>query len=133
MTAYIFSLYPPEKAAALIKGDYALLAAMSWPTAEYIRLKTCTFWFLWLFTWDDEIDQSTSDLFIDLQNADKFREETYHYVRYTLGVPNEATKKRDFDTTPPKHKLIRSLDVVGFELQKVYNKGNPAARLSNQS
>ena len=107
----------------LKRGDYALLSAMWWPRAEAKRLQTVTFWFLWLFTWDDEIDQSTSELFINLENANKSRQESFHYARYSLGVPIEETHKFQFDVTPPTNKLIRSLDVIGADLQKVYNKG----------
>lgn len=116
-------LYPPERAAALIKGDYGLLSSMWWPRASAERLQTCTFWFLWLFTWDDEIDQSTSELFINLPNANQFRDESYHFARYALGVPNEETLKWEFEKNTPKRPLIRSLAVIGAELQKVYNKG----------
>ena len=118
-----FSLYPPEKAATLKHGDYALMAAMSWPRAATKRLQTCTFWFLWLFTWDDEIDQSTSEFSGNLEKANKFREESFHYVRYCTGVPTEDTYKFRFDINPPTHKIIRSLDVIGVDLQEVYNKG----------
>lgn len=117
------SLYPPQRAAALKKGDYALLSSLWWPRADGKRLKTVTFWFLWLFTWDDEIDQSTSDLFINLDNANAFRRESLHYARYSLGVPNEETDEYRFDVNPPKNKLIRSLDVIGAELREVYDKG----------
>jgi hypothetical protein len=96
---------------------------MWWPRAEAKRLQTVTFWFLWLFTWDDEIDQSTSALFINLDDANKFREESFHYVRYCMGVPNEDTHKFQFDDHPPKNKIIRSLDVICAELREVYNKG----------
>jgi hypothetical protein len=116
-------LYTPEKAAGLINADYGLMAARSWPHAELRRLRTCTFWFLWLFTWDDEIDQSTSDLYGDLDNSNEFREESYHFLRHTLGVSNEETDKWHFHTDLPKDKLIRSLDVIGAELQKGCNKG----------
>ncbi|KAK5999322.1 hypothetical protein QM012_005597 [Aureobasidium pullulans] len=118
----IEDLYPPQRAAALIKGDYGLLSSMWWPRASAERLKTCTFWFLWLFTWDDEIDQSTSELFINIDNANAFREESYHFVRHVLGVGNEATAKWGFDQNPPHRPLICSLDVIGAELSKVYDK-----------
>ena len=101
---------------------------MWWPRATAKRLQTCTFWFLWLFTWDDEIDQSTSELFSNLENANKFREESFHYVRYCTGVPTEETYKFRFDINPPTHKLIRSLDVIGASLQEVYTKGRSLTR-----
>jgi hypothetical protein len=96
---------------------------MWWPRAEAKRLQTVTFWFLWLFTWDDEIDQSTSALFINIDDANKFREESFHYVRYCLGVSNKDTHKFRFDVNPPTNKIIHSLDVIGAELQEVYNQG----------
>lgn len=96
---------------------------MWWPRAAPDRLKTCTFWFLWLFTWDDEIDQSTSDLFLNIQNANQFRKESLEYVKFCLGVGDEETAKWDFQNSPPQRKLIRSLDVIGEELRKVYNYG----------
>ncbi|KAI1345611.1 terpenoid synthase [Xylaria sp. FL0043] len=122
LNARITELYPPARAKALIKGDYSLLSSMWWPRASYERLETCTFWFLWLFTWDDEIDQSTSELFINLPNANQFRDESYHFVRWALGVPTEETAKYDFENKKPDRPLIRSLDVIGANLQKVYNK-----------
>ena len=100
---------------------------MWWPRAAAERLKTCTFWFLWLFTWDDEIDQSTSELFINIDNANAFREESYHFVRHVLGVGNEETAKWKFDENPPQRPLIRSLDVIGAELSNVYDKGDDRA------
>ncbi|KAB8206260.1 isoprenoid synthase domain-containing protein [Aspergillus parasiticus] len=98
------SLYPPKKTAKLIQDDYALLSSMWWPRAAANRLQTCTFWFLWLFTWDDEVDQSTSDLFIHINKANDFRKESLEYVGFS-----------------PNRPLIRSLDVIGVHLQQVYN------------
>lgn len=101
---------------------------MWWPRAAAKRLQTCTFWFLWLYTWDDVIDQSTSELSVNLERANKFREESFHYVRYCMGVPTEDTYKFRFDKNPPTHKLIRGLDVIGTDLQEVYNKGRSLIR-----
>lgn len=100
---------------------------MWWPRATAKRLQTCTFWFLWLFTWNDEIDQSTSELFSNLENANKFREESFHYVWYCTGMPTEYNFR--FDSNPPTHKLIRSLDVIGANLQEVYTKGRSLTRV----
>lgn len=96
---------------------------MWWPRADAHRLETCTFWFLWLFTWDDEIDQSTSELFINISHANQFRAESYHYVRFALGVPDEETHKWQFEKNAPNRPLIRSLDVIGASLKEVYSKG----------
>ncbi|KAL7950694.1 isoprenoid synthase domain-containing protein [Trichoderma barbatum] len=110
--ARIKKIYSPKMAAALIDIDYALLSCMWWPRCEYRRLEVGTFWSLWLFAWDDEIDQSTSELFINLESADKFRDETYHFVRYVLGVPNEETHKWQFDKNPPHCPSLRIMCLV---------------------
>ncbi|KJK61137.1 Non-plant Terpene Cyclases Class 1 [Aspergillus parasiticus SU-1] len=94
---------------------------MWWPRAAANRLQTCTFWFLWLFTWDDEVDQSTSDLFIHINKANDFRKESLEYVGFCLGVGDDETTKWDFQNKPPNRPLIRSLDVIGVHLQQVYN------------
>ncbi|KAI0185341.1 isoprenoid synthase domain-containing protein [Xylaria flabelliformis] len=121
LDARINKLYSPERAADLLKGDYGLCTSLWWPRATPKRLETCTFWLLWLFTWDDEIDRSISDLFLSLPDADRFRDETYHFVRYCLGVPTEETDKWMFESNPPTRVLIRSFDVVAEGLKQVYN------------
>ncbi|KAI0469411.1 terpenoid synthase [Xylaria cf. heliscus] len=121
LDARINKLYPGERAAELIKGDYGLCASLWWPRATLERLETCTFWFLWLFTWDDEIDQSSSTLFLSLTDSNKFRDESYHFLRYCLGVPTEATNKWMFEKNPPTRLLIRSLDVMAEKLRQAYN------------
>ncbi|KAJ5181652.1 hypothetical protein N7449_011799 [Penicillium cf. viridicatum] len=121
LEARIKDLYPAKKAAKLIQDDYALLSSMWWPRAAADRLQTCTFWFLWLFTWDDEIDQSTSDLFIHINNANAFRKESLEYVKFCLGVGDDETAKWDFPNNPPDRPLIQSLDVIGAHLQTIYN------------
>ncbi|KAL7909350.1 isoprenoid synthase domain-containing protein [Trichoderma velutinum] len=100
------TVYSPKMAAALIDIDYALLSCIWWPQCEYKRLEVGTFWSLWLFTWDDEIDQSTSELFINLESADRFRDETYHFVRYVFDAPNEET---------------HNLADIGEEVKNFYN------------
>ncbi|KAI0550381.1 terpenoid synthase [Xylaria curta] len=122
LDARIKQLYPPERAADLLRGDYGLCTSLWWPRATPKRLETCTFWLLWLFTWDDEIDRSISSLFLSLPDADKFRDETYHFVRYCLGVPNEETNKWMFESNPPTRVLIRSFDVVAEGLKQAYNR-----------
>jgi hypothetical protein len=78
---------------------------------------------LWIFTWDDEIDMSTSDLFSDLDRANKFREETYHFVRYTLGMGDSETSQWNFAENKPKGLLIRSFDVIGAGLRRECSNG----------
>ncbi|KAG9679110.1 hypothetical protein KCU99_g8645, partial [Aureobasidium melanogenum] len=117
LTKRIEDLYPPQRAAALIKGDYALLASMWWPRASTERLKSCTFFLLWLFTWDDD-----AELFVDIDKANACREECYHFLRYALGVGNGETAGYNFDQTPPQRPIIRSVEIIGSDLSKVYDK-----------
>ncbi|KAJ2987478.1 hypothetical protein NUW58_g4484 [Xylaria curta] len=122
LDARINKLYPPARAAELIRGDYGLCSCLWWPRASLEKLETCTFWFLWLFTWDDEIDRSTSELFLSLTDANKFRDESYHFVRYCLGVPTEDTHKWNFEEYTPTRPLIRCLDVIAEKLRQAYNR-----------
>ncbi|KAI0404114.1 terpenoid synthase [Xylaria palmicola] len=113
--------YHPERAVELTRGDYGLLSSLWWPNASFERLEICTFWLVWLFTWDDEIDQSTSGLSQSLPNANKFRDESYHFVRYCLGVPTEETNQWEFEKNPPTRPLIRCLNGISEKLKEVYN------------
>ncbi|KAI8946133.1 terpenoid synthase [Xylaria longipes] len=122
LDARINDLYLPDRAADLIKANYGLCTSLWWPRATLERLEICTFWFLWLFTWDDEIDRSTSNLFLSLPDANKFRDESYHFLRYCLGVPTEETVKWMFDKDPPTRLLIRSFDVMAEKVRQAYNR-----------
>lgn len=92
---------------------------MWWPRASTERLKSCTFFLLWLFTWDDD-----AELFVDIDKANACREECYHFLRYALGVGNGETAGYNFDQTPPQRPIIRSVEIIGSDLSKVYDKGD---------
>lgn len=93
---------------------------MWWPLASYERLKTCTFWTVFLFTIDDDVDQSTAKLSKNLEAANRVRNQLYHFIRYILGVPDKETLEWKFDENPPCP-LIQSLEPIGASLLSFYN------------
>ncbi|KAI1108736.1 terpenoid synthase [Nemania sp. NC0429] len=122
LDARIHKLYSPEKAAELIRGDYGLFVCQWWPHVPLERLETCAGWVLWLFTWDDEIDQSTSDLYFSLSDSNNFRDESYHFIRYCLGVPTEETDKWEFEKNTPTRPIIHCVEELGEKLKQAYNR-----------
>lgn len=47
------------KLSALKVTDFAYFVATWWPKAEYEQLKVLLYFMIWLFTWDDEIEEPT--------------------------------------------------------------------------
>ncbi|KAJ5753319.1 terpenoid synthase [Penicillium nucicola] len=113
-------LYLPPRAQALKKADYALFTARWWPQATPDRLQTLAFFSLWLFTWDDKIDDTDGPLHKDIVGAHRYREETINFTRYTLGLPVNETETDSSVRFAPLDGLVRSFDVVGKEIQAVY-------------
>ena len=102
--------------AKLLKADFALFASCWWPNAGFDELKTCACLAIWLFLWDDEIDQASGRLAEDFEKAEEFREDTKVFLAYSLGL---------VDTLPEQvyHLLISSFSVVGDFLRIHYTEG----------
>ena len=80
---------------------------------------------LWLFVWDDEIDEYTGTLSADFEASQQYRQDTIDYVSYTLGfTPDGSTHSQRISSRPP-NTIIRSFDVIGKALLHAYNIGKP--------
>jgi hypothetical protein len=108
-----------RKLAALQTSDFALFAATWWPNAGYDELKALLFLSIWLFIWDDEIDEPSGTYAGDLASAEHYRTQTIDFVRQCLGLRNPDTR------TPvePANKVIASFRDFGEQLAKAYSLG----------
>jgi len=109
--------YTGKKLRALCGTDFALFAALWWPDASPEKLEVLAALSLWLFTWDDEIDEVTALYTNDFLAAQQYRDDTLRYVRQCLGL---ATKE-DENKPPTRNKIIRSFDVIGHALCHEYD------------
>ncbi|KAL9115819.1 MAG: hypothetical protein Q9227_000187 [Pyrenula ochraceoflavens] len=86
------SVYLDERKQRKLKAaDFALFSALWWPSAPFEELCTLAFFIIWLFTWDDEVDESTGSFTDGLEAAQGFREHTVRYIAEFLGVTDQYT------------------------------------------
>lgn len=99
------------------RSDFALFAASWWPQAEFAELKAMLYMSIWLFTWDDEIDEPGGSCTDDFAAAQAYRKNTIEWVAHCLGLWKG-------DGTPvPQNRIIESFREVGEALRDVYTMG----------
>lgn len=99
--------------------DYALFTALWWPEASLERLQTLAYFIMWLFIWDDEVDEPTGAYSEDLSGAQTYREQTLRFLEDCMGLatahPREDGRSRSYNH------LIQSFDVIGSGLCACYD------------
>ncbi|RYP85752.1 hypothetical protein DL769_000926 [Monosporascus sp. CRB-8-3] len=107
--------FSKAKRKKLQAADFGLFTALWWPDARFEELKTLTYLVIWLFTWDDEIDEPTGAFSGDFDGAQTYREHTLQFVGDCLGlVPVES----DFR---PLNRIVQSFDIIGSTLRASYD------------
>ncbi|KAJ0160015.1 Presilphiperfolan-8-beta-ol synthase [Colletotrichum tanaceti] len=99
------------------KANYARFVSLYYPHPEWDRVRTLALYIIWLFCWDDAIDQQgTGDLSNDILHAKAHRDNTIRVLEHFLGL------------APPKTKLSIELQnanpelkVIGDKLQMAYS------------
>lgn len=97
-------------------ADYTDLKSEWWPDAGEKQLFTLTAWGVWLFTWDDEVHDSSGTYSENLAVVGQFRYQTMQYIRYGPGLEYEMEEL-------PKNRIILSFSDIGEEVRKAYTKG----------
>jgi hypothetical protein len=105
-----------------------LFAASWWPKAGYEELKVLLFLTIWLFTWDDEVDEPTGAYSEDLASAEQYRAQTIEFVFECLGlhIPSSTLAQ-------PTNNIIASFRDIGRQLVKDYSLGMSHARVAQKS
>ncbi|KAL8912161.1 MAG: hypothetical protein Q9171_002795 [Xanthocarpia ochracea] len=112
------SLFANEaKLARLKAADFALFASSWWPQAGIEELRILTFLAIWLFTWDDEIDEPTGFCTDDFKAAQAYRLETMNFIEHCLGLGTSSV--HPVATNP----IIESFRVIGERFYVTYNHG----------
>ena len=107
----------PHKAPTLRKADFALFACSWWPNADLPRLRIMAYLAIWLFLWDDEIDQTSGTLAGDFDAAQAWRSDTLNAVTYYLGLCEGPLKPSS------RSRLIHSFKEIGEALSVYYSVG----------
>lgn len=82
-----------------------------WPTAEFEQLRIVTFLAIWLFLWDDELDEPTGVHTNNFETAQKYRAETEQFLRECLKLDNVG-KKQELSS----YQLVSSFRNFGLQL-----------------
>lgn len=69
-------------------------------------------WYVWLFVWDDAIDEPSSTYGNDGEKLARFCAESKLWFKYTLGLTPEGQL-----VLPPEDKRLRNFNVVGEALK----------------
>lgn len=103
--------------AGLRKADFALFACCWWPNAQLPKLRILAYLAIWLFLWDDEIDQTSGTLSSSFEAAQCWRDATVETVTYYLGL---GEKPSGLST---QSSLIKSFSDIGQALCAHYTLG----------
>jgi hypothetical protein len=90
-----------------------------WPKAQYEELKVLMYFIIWLFNWDDEIDEPTGYYSKDLDGAEIYRTRTIHFVLECLGLQDRPATQ----SSQAQNKIIASFTEIGEPLAKAYTIG----------
>ncbi|KAI0400193.1 isoprenoid synthase domain-containing protein [Xylaria palmicola] len=107
--------FDEEKQRHLEAADFAYFTALWWPDAQLEQLETLAYLVIWLFTWDDEIDQPTGLYAEDYSGARSYRDDTLNFVAACLGL----LPKRSIQL--PLNDIIQSFDIIGSSLHDLYD------------
>ncbi|KAF1817442.1 terpenoid synthase [Eremomyces bilateralis CBS 781.70] len=103
------------KLSKLKRSDFALFAASWWPQADFTELKIMLYMSIWLFTWDDEIDEPGGSCTDDFDAAQAYRKNTIEWVSYCLGLWKGES------APVPQNRIIESFQEVGEAFRDVYS------------
>ncbi|EFQ28833.1 uncharacterized protein GLRG_03977 [Colletotrichum graminicola M1.001] len=97
------------------RADYARFVSLYYPHPEWDRVQTLALYIIWLFCWDDAIDQQgTVDLSNNLLRAKTRRDNTIRVLEYVLGLAPKFGSDTQFSQADYE------LKVIGDELKKAY-------------
>ncbi|EXF74184.1 hypothetical protein CFIO01_07834 [Colletotrichum fioriniae PJ7] len=107
----------PKSRYPMSKIDVGLFVSTWYPGVNLERGDILCCVVLWLFTWDDQIDEKGGHLYDNLRAAQVFRRETLEYVQHCLRLSdNEAFRK-----VPTNH-IIAFFKVIGDAVCEAYNR-----------
>ncbi|KAJ4393000.1 hypothetical protein N0V93_002204 [Gnomoniopsis smithogilvyi] len=105
-----------SKLQRLEAADFALFTALWWPNAPSLaHLEVLAYLVIWLFTWDDEIDEPTGLYTDDAASAQNYRVHTLAFVGACLGLPGFSPSFK------PHSRTVQSFDVIGLALAANYD------------
>lgn len=111
----ICSVYSTDVRCKALKGSaFPYFTATWWPKANLEELGVLLYLTIWLFTWDDEIDEPEGSCSDDLDAASVYRAQTIEFVTHCLGFGSSTTPQ-------PRNKIISSFREWGVPIADAYS------------
>ncbi|KAH9236010.1 hypothetical protein K456DRAFT_1760744 [Colletotrichum gloeosporioides 23] len=73
------------------KANYARFVSLYYPHPDQNQIQTLALYIVWLFCWDDAIDQQGGDLSANLARAKTYRNDTIRVLNEALGLSTIST------------------------------------------
>ncbi|KAJ5743504.1 isoprenoid synthase domain-containing protein [Penicillium manginii] len=83
------SIIDEEKRNHIKRHDFALLAALMYPRAEWRELQIVAAYKVWVFIWDDEIDLGQSETALDKEKTGQYCKKSLAYIRHVLQLDTD--------------------------------------------
>ncbi|KAK1844067.1 hypothetical protein CCHR01_13301 [Colletotrichum chrysophilum] len=99
------------------KANYARFVSLYYPHPDQNQIQTLALYIVWLFCWDDAIDQQGGDLSANLARAKTHRNDTIRVLNEALGLSTTSTNTHNTMCDHVNAELI----TIGAELCKAYN------------
>ncbi|ROV86801.1 hypothetical protein VMCG_10850 [Cytospora schulzeri] len=95
-------------------ADFALFTSLWWPdTPSLAHSEILAYLVIWLFTWDDEIDEPTGAYTDDARGAQTYRDHTLQFVGACLGLHEHGFR--------PQNRIVQSFDAIGNAMSASYD------------
>ncbi|KAG7038968.1 alcohol dehydrogenase [Colletotrichum scovillei] len=107
----------PKSRNSMSKIDVGLFISTWYPGVNLERGDILRCVVLWLFTWDDQIDEKGGHLYDNLEAAHVFRRETLEYVRYCLRLSSDNEASHEV----PTNYIIAFFKVIGDAVCEAYD------------
>ncbi|CZR62301.1 uncharacterized protein PAC_12198 [Phialocephala subalpina] len=112
------SLVSNEKKLAKLKNaDFALFGSTWPPKAGFNELRIVTFLAIWLFLWDDELDEPTGQHSNSFESTQKYRKETVRFIRSTMRLPEKSLQWQDQPTGIFQFFSLYGLQNIGQQIK----------------
>ncbi|OHE90338.1 hypothetical protein CORC01_14363 [Colletotrichum orchidophilum] len=99
------------------EANYARFVSLYYPHPDWDQVQTLALYIIWLFCWDDAIDQQGSDdLSNDLLHAKHRHDNTINVLEHVLGLGFDDGSAIQYDLANTE------LKTIGAELQKSYTR-----------
>ncbi|KAG9242949.1 isoprenoid synthase domain-containing protein [Calycina marina] len=120
----LYSQKAAKSLTPLLAADFAYFTVSWWPHARLEEQRILAALVIWLFTWDDEIDEPGGAVSDDFDAAEQYRAETERFVSNCLQLSEPMPNSQDLNP------IVASFQAIGDALCDAYDESQRQRLLS---